>query len=54
MSNKFQTFDDVGYVDIEKFNRTNYEKYKNESLENVINETPEDAAKREIFELFEK
>jgi hypothetical protein len=34
-----RSFDDVSRVDIEKFNKTNYEKYKNVSLENVINET---------------
>ena len=34
-----QSFDDVSHVDIEKFNKTNYEKYKDVSLKNVINET---------------
>jgi hypothetical protein len=34
-----QSFNDVSHVDIEKFNKTNYGKYKNVSLENVINDT---------------
>jgi hypothetical protein len=34
-----RSFEDVSHVDIEKFNKTNYEKYKNETLENVVNES---------------
>jgi hypothetical protein len=32
-------FEDISHVDIKKFNKTNYEKYKNASLENVTNES---------------
>jgi hypothetical protein len=32
-------FEDLSHADIEKFNETNYEKYKNETLENVVNES---------------
>jgi hypothetical protein len=34
-----KSFEDVNHVDIEKFNEINYKKYKNESLENVVNES---------------
>jgi hypothetical protein len=34
-----QSFDDISHVEIEKFNKANYEKYKNVSLENVTNES---------------
>ncbi|MDR1315429.1 MAG: hypothetical protein LBK13_01040, partial [Spirochaetales bacterium] len=34
-----RSLEDVSHVDIEQFNKTNYEKYKNETLENVVNES---------------
>jgi hypothetical protein len=34
-----KSFEDISHVDIEQFNKTNYEKNKNKSLENIVNET---------------
>ncbi|MDR1325231.1 MAG: ClbS/DfsB family four-helix bundle protein [Treponema sp.] len=34
-----RSFEDVSHVDIEKINKTNYEKYKNKTLEDVANES---------------
>jgi hypothetical protein len=34
-----KSFDDVGHVEIEIFNEMNYQKYRNETLENTINES---------------
>ena len=34
-----RSFDDVSHVDIEKFNKTNYENNKNKSLENIVKES---------------
>jgi hypothetical protein len=34
-----QTFEDIEYKDIENFNKTNYEKFKSKSLEDIIKES---------------
>jgi hypothetical protein len=48
-----RSFEDVSHVDIEKINRTNYEKYKNETLEDVVNESKTILEKyRDVLDLF--